>query len=89
MVLVPSSLGEKTMWKRIFGAALFVWMAAATFGSTKDMLSHQGVRQATEIAAIVVCAALALIGLIMAVAPAKPLPPDDKDAGQNLPPASS
>lgn len=76
------------MWKRIFGAALFVWMAGAVIGSANDMLSHQGVRGAMGIASIVAFTAMALIGLVTALTPAKRLPPHDKNSGQNAPPTS-
>jgi hypothetical protein len=89
MGLVPPSPGEQAVWKRIFGAALFVWMGGTAILSAKDMLSHQGVRDATEIASIVAFAAMALIGLVMAITPAKRLSPNDKDAGENVSPDSS
>ena len=54
------------MVKRILGGILFVWMAAAVYGSTKDKLS-KGPLQPDDIAIIVGFSALAVIGLLLAL----------------------
>jgi hypothetical protein len=59
------------MWKRVFGGVVFVWMTAAAIGSWREVHLGQGARGGTELAAVVVCALLALIGRLMAIGPAK------------------
>lgn len=54
------------MWTRFFGALLFVWMVAAVIAASKSMHAG-GTPMYTELAAIVVCSALGLIGLAIAL----------------------
>jgi hypothetical protein len=66
------------MWKRIFGGLLFVWMTAAAIGSFQGVHFGRGVRGGTELVGIGVCVLLAIIGLVIAISPAKTLKPPDK-----------
>lgn len=60
------------MGKKIFGWVLFAWMAIATVGASGDLMKHGGVRFGTELAAVVVCCTLAILGLALALGKSKP-----------------
>jgi F0F1-type ATP synthase membrane subunit c/vacuolar-type H+-ATPase subunit K len=55
------------MVRRICCGLLFLWIAAAVVGASRDMNTHNGTMFATELAAAVVCGALGLIGLVIAL----------------------
>jgi hypothetical protein len=65
------------MGKKIFGWLLFGWMAIAVVGASNDMVKHGGIRLGTELAAVVVCGALAALGLVLALGKSK-TPTDPK-----------
>lgn len=60
------------MGRKIAGWLLFGWMAVAVTGASNDLIKHGGVRLGSELAAVVVCGALAAIGLLLALGKSKP-----------------
>ena len=59
--------------KKIFGWVLLAWMPIALIDPVKKMMTHNGVRFATELVALVaVVSGVAAIGLSMALGKKKP-----------------
>ena len=76
---------DATMWLRIFGGVVFLWMGASTVAGIVELRNRNGVVFQTDLAVLVFTGAFALIGLLLALGYNRPKapPPESPKNSQN------
>src|SRR5262249_22084683 len=61
-----------TMWHRIFGGVVFVWMGASTAVAVREMFAHHGWMFVMHLGIVAFCAAVSILGFLMAIGKNEP-----------------